>query len=156
MDQMVNNIWLTCKLTWMLRTYRTCNSVVRFSNFEFYKKLLVGVTLLRVKPGITWTQLYIYIYILSLYFYFTLFSLLFHFLSSILILFITSLLSFFFPLLFDCFTSNSVLHSFISCLHSFRSYVICEHLMQCGYVRNNNHFIWWILHCVFFSQNENP
>ena len=40
----------------MLRTYRTSNSTVWFSNFEFYKKLLGGVTLLRVTPSVTWTQ----------------------------------------------------------------------------------------------------
>ena len=40
----------------MLRTYRTCNSMARFSNFEFYKKLLGGVILLRVAPGVTWTR----------------------------------------------------------------------------------------------------
>ena len=56
MDRVVNNIWLICKLTWMLRTYKICNSMVRFSNFEFYKKLLGGVTLLRVIPGVTWTR----------------------------------------------------------------------------------------------------
>ena len=47
----------------MLRTYRTCNSTVRFSKYEFYNKLLGGVTLLRVTPSVTWTQpLSIYIY----------------------------------------------------------------------------------------------
>ena len=57
---MVNNI----QLTWLLRTYKTCNSMVRFSKYEFYNKLLGGVTLLRVTPCITWTQsIYIYIYI---------------------------------------------------------------------------------------------
>ena len=54
MDWMVNNI----QLTWMLRTYRTCNSTVRFSKYEFYNKLLGGVTLLRVTPYITWTKPY--------------------------------------------------------------------------------------------------
>ena len=47
----------------MLRTYRTCNSMVGFSKYEFYNKLLGGVTLLRITLGITWTQPYIYIYI---------------------------------------------------------------------------------------------
>ena len=48
----------------MLRTYRTCNSTVRFSKYEFYNKLLGSVTLLRVTPSVTWTQpIYIYIYI---------------------------------------------------------------------------------------------
>ena len=37
----------------MLKTYRTCNSTVRFLNFEFYKKLLGGVTLLKVTLGVT-------------------------------------------------------------------------------------------------------
>ena len=32
----------------MLRTYKTCNLTVGFSKYEFYKKLLDGVTLLRV------------------------------------------------------------------------------------------------------------
>ena len=52
----------------MLRTYRTCNSTIRFSKYEFYNKKLGGVTLFRVIPGVTWTQpiyvcIYIYIYI---------------------------------------------------------------------------------------------
>ena len=58
---MVNNI----QLTWMLRIYRTCNSTVRFSKYEFYSKLLGSITLLRVTPSVTWTQsMYIYIYYL--------------------------------------------------------------------------------------------
>ena len=62
MDQMVNNIQLTWKLTWLLRTY---NSTVRFLNYEFYNKLLDGATLLRVTPEVTWTKLiYIYIWVL--------------------------------------------------------------------------------------------
>ena len=62
MDQMVNNIQLTWKLTWLLRTY---NSMVRFLNYEFYNKLLGDVTLLRVTPEVTWTKLiYIYIWVL--------------------------------------------------------------------------------------------
>ena len=44
----------------MLRTYRTCNSTVRFSKYEFYNKLLGGVTLLRVTPSVTWTQPFIH------------------------------------------------------------------------------------------------
>ena len=43
---------------------RTCNSIVRFLKYEFYNKLLGGdhgVTLLRVTPGVTWTQLIIYL-----------------------------------------------------------------------------------------------
>ena len=37
----------------MLRIYRTCNSIVGFSKYEFYNKLLGGVTLLRVTPSVT-------------------------------------------------------------------------------------------------------
>ena len=44
MNQMVNNI----QLTWMLRTYRTYHSTVKFSKYGFYNKLLDSVTLLRV------------------------------------------------------------------------------------------------------------
>ena len=36
----------------MLRTYKTYNSMVGFSKYELYYKLLVGVTLIRVTPGI--------------------------------------------------------------------------------------------------------
>ena len=64
---MVNNIQLTWKLAWFLRTYRTCNSTVRFSKYEFYNKLLGDVTLLRVTPGATWTQPINYILIVQYY-----------------------------------------------------------------------------------------
>ena len=60
MDQMVNNIQLTWKLAWLLRTYRICNLTVEFSKYKFYNKLLDGVILFRVIPDVTWTQLYIY------------------------------------------------------------------------------------------------
>ena len=30
--------------------------MVGFSKYEFYNELLGGVTLLRVTPGVTWTQ----------------------------------------------------------------------------------------------------
>ena len=64
---MVNNIQLTWKLAWLLRAYRTCNSTVGFSKYEFYNKLLDGIILLRVTPSVTWTQLiYIYIYIYNI------------------------------------------------------------------------------------------
>ena len=64
MDRMVNYIRLAWKLVCMLRTYKTCNSMVRFSKYEFNNKLLDGVTLLRVTLGVTWAQpIYIYIYI---------------------------------------------------------------------------------------------
>ena len=65
MDQIVNNIQLTWKLVWLLRIYRPCNSTVGFSKYEFYNKLLGGVTLLRITPGVTWIQslsLSLYIY----------------------------------------------------------------------------------------------
>ena len=61
---MVNYIQLSC----MLRTYRTCNSTMGFSNYKFYNKLFGDVILLRITPGITWTQL-IYIYIWVEYIY---------------------------------------------------------------------------------------
>ena len=53
----------------MLRTYRTCNSTMGFSKYEFYNKLLGGISLLRVTPSVIWTQpiyinIYIYIYII--------------------------------------------------------------------------------------------
>ena len=47
----------------MLRIFRTCNSKMGFSKYEFYNKLLGSVTLFRVILGVTWTQIYIYIYI---------------------------------------------------------------------------------------------
>ena len=53
MDWMINNIQLIWKLAWMLRIYRIFNSTVRFSKYEFYIKLLSGVTLLRVILGVT-------------------------------------------------------------------------------------------------------
>ena len=37
----------------MLSTYRIYNSMVKFSKYEFYNKLLDGVTLLRVTPNVT-------------------------------------------------------------------------------------------------------
>ena len=64
MDQIVNNIQLTWKLARMLKTYKTCNSIVGFSKNEFYNKLLGGVTFVKITLGVTWTQpIYIYIYI---------------------------------------------------------------------------------------------
>ena len=55
MDQMVNYIWLSWKLACILRTYRTCNSTVRFLKYEFNNKLLSSVILLKVALGVTWT-----------------------------------------------------------------------------------------------------
>ena len=43
----------------MLKIYKTYNSTVRFSKYEFYNKLLDVVTFLRVTLGVTWIQ-YIY------------------------------------------------------------------------------------------------
>ena len=53
MDWMANNIQLTWQLAWMLRPYRTFNSMVWFSKYQFYNKLLSGVILLRVTLGVT-------------------------------------------------------------------------------------------------------
>ena len=72
MDRMVNYIRLAWKLVYMLRTYRICNSIVGFSKYEFNNKLFSGVTLLRVIPGVTWTQPFIYVYILFFYTYYKL------------------------------------------------------------------------------------
>ena len=44
---MVNYIWLAWQLACMLRIYRTCNSTVGFSKYEFINKLLDGITLLK-------------------------------------------------------------------------------------------------------------
>ena len=55
MDRIVNYIWFAWKLACMLRIYRTCNSIVRFSKHEFNNKLLDGVTLFTVTSGVTWT-----------------------------------------------------------------------------------------------------
>ena len=52
----------------MLRIYRICNLIMKFSKCECYNKLLGGVTLFRVTPSVTWNQtiqmhlLYIYIF----------------------------------------------------------------------------------------------
>ena len=53
MDWIVNNIQLKWKLARMLKTYKTCNSTVRFPKYEFYNKLLGDVTLLRVTQIVT-------------------------------------------------------------------------------------------------------
>ena len=37
----------------MLRTYKICNSTVRFSKYKFNDKLLSSVALLRFTPGVT-------------------------------------------------------------------------------------------------------
>ena len=48
MNRKVNNMQLTWKLAWILRIYRIRNSIVRFSKYDFYKKFLSDLTLLRV------------------------------------------------------------------------------------------------------------
>ena len=61
---MVNYIRLAWKLVCMLRKYIKYNSTVGFSKYKFNNKLLDGVILLRITPGLNWIQLiYIYIYI---------------------------------------------------------------------------------------------
>ena len=51
---MVNNNWLAWIFVWilvcMLKTY---NLMVEFLKYEFNNKLLSGVTLLRIIPGVT-------------------------------------------------------------------------------------------------------
>ena len=51
-DQMINNIQLAYKL----KTYKTCNPMVRFSKYEFNNKLFSGVILLQVTLDVTLTQ----------------------------------------------------------------------------------------------------
>ena len=53
LDRMVNRIQLTWKLAWMFRIYRSWNSTMRFSKYEFYNKLLGDVTLLKIIPSVT-------------------------------------------------------------------------------------------------------
>ena len=53
MDQLINYTWLAWKLACILRIYRTCNSTVRFSKYEFNNKLLDNVTLLKVTLNVT-------------------------------------------------------------------------------------------------------
>ena len=47
----------------MLRTYRTYNSIVRFSKYESNNKILGDVILLRVIQDVIYINIYIYIYI---------------------------------------------------------------------------------------------
>ena len=58
-DIMVNYIRLAWQLACILRTNRTCNSMVGFSKYEFNNKLLDDVTFFIVSTCVTWTQLYI-------------------------------------------------------------------------------------------------
>ena len=53
---MINNFRLVQNLTCMLRTYRICNSSVRFSKYEFNKNLSNGITLLKIISCVIWTQ----------------------------------------------------------------------------------------------------
>ena len=53
----------------MLKTYKICNSLVRFSKYEFYNKLLGSIILLRVTLSVIESlslslslSIYIYIY----------------------------------------------------------------------------------------------
>ena len=50
---MINNNWLTWILVSMLKTYRKFNLTMEFLKYEFNNKLLSGVTLLRIIPGVT-------------------------------------------------------------------------------------------------------
>ena len=61
MNLIVIYIWPSWKLACIKRTYRTCNSTVRFSKYEFNNKLLSGVTLIIVTPSVTWIQPYIFV-----------------------------------------------------------------------------------------------
>ena len=63
MDWIVNNIQLKWKLARMLKTYKTCNSTVRFPKYKFYNKLLGSVTY--TQPLNKWID-EIYAFILSL------------------------------------------------------------------------------------------
>ena len=47
-DRMINYI----QLAYMLRSYKTCNSTVRFPKYEFYNKLLDDVIFFRVALGV--------------------------------------------------------------------------------------------------------
>ena len=60
MNQMVNAIQITWKLAWILRSYWTCNSMVGFSKYEFYNKLLGGVILLKVTPCVTSQEIHFF------------------------------------------------------------------------------------------------
>ena len=59
MNLIVIYIWPSWKLACIKRTYRTCNSTIRFSKYEFNNKLLGGVTLIIVTQSVTTIQPYI-------------------------------------------------------------------------------------------------
>ena len=70
---MVNNIWLTWKLVYMLRTYKTFTLTIRFSKYEFNNRLLDDVILLNVRSSvILWTfyKIKIWGFKLIIHFYF--------------------------------------------------------------------------------------
>ena len=41
MDQIINNIWLTRNLVYALKTYKTCNSTIKFSKYVVMLKFVV-------------------------------------------------------------------------------------------------------------------
>ena len=61
------------KLAYMLVTYRTCNSIVEFSKYEFNNNLLGDVILVRVILYVTWTQSFkniLYNFVIYFFFFF--------------------------------------------------------------------------------------
>ena len=56
MDRMINYIWLAWKLAYKLRTYRACNSNIRFSKYEFNNKLLGGAVVSKIGFKLYQTQ----------------------------------------------------------------------------------------------------
>ena len=58
MNLIVIYIWSSWKLACIKRTYRTYNSTVRFSKYEFNNKLLGVVTLIIVTQSVTSIQPY--------------------------------------------------------------------------------------------------
>ena len=53
MDQVVNSIRLTRKLTHTLKTYKTYNLKMKILKYEFNNKLLIDITLLKVISVVT-------------------------------------------------------------------------------------------------------
>ena len=49
MNWIINNICLVWKLACIIRTYRKCNPIVKFTKYEFNNKLYFDVTLLRLQ-----------------------------------------------------------------------------------------------------------
>ena len=48
MDEMINNLLSAWKLICILKTYKTCNSIVKFPKYKFNNKLIGDITLFRV------------------------------------------------------------------------------------------------------------